>query len=229
MIFELFYSIVESILLFIGKMGYLGIFIGMTIESTFFPFPSEIILIPAGVLIAKGEFSFSLVLLASILGSVVGALINYFLALFIGRSAVDFLVEKYGKFFFINKRKLARSESLFNSHGEIATFTGRFIPGVRQLISIPAGFFRMKLSPFVFYTALGSGIWTCILLGLGYFFNEIPLAFWKENSYFFYALSFFICIIIITNYIILYYRRKKNLKSSNQQNIHGKSHEYLFP
>ena len=203
MILELFYTLIGNILLLVEKLGYIGIFIGMTLESTFFPLPSELILIPAGVLVAKGEFSFFLVLIASVLGSMLGALINYSLAFFIGRSAMDVLVSKYGKFFLVTKKGLARSEKLFNGYGEISTFMGRLIPGVRHLISIPAGFFKMKLSSFLFFTCIGSGIWTCILLSIGYFFNEIPLDTWRQNSFIFYIISFLMCIIILIIYLVV--------------------------
>jgi membrane protein DedA with SNARE-associated domain len=207
MIFELFYNFIEDFILLIGKLGYLGIFLGMTIESTFLPLPSEVILIPAGVLVAKGEFSFFLVLIASVLGSVLGALINYSIALFLGRTAVDALVDKYGKFFFLTKKRLAHSEKIFEGYGEISTFIGRLIPGVRHLISIPAGFFKMKLSSFILFTALGSGIWTCVLLAIGYFFNGIPLETWMQSSFIFYLISFLICIIVLIVYLIM--RQKK--------------------
>jgi len=207
MIFELFYNFIEDFILLIGKLGYLGIFLGMTIESTFLPLPSEVILIPAGVLVAKGEFSFFLVLIASVLGSVLGALINYSIALFLGRTAVDVLVDKYGKFFFLTKKRLAHSEKIFEGYGEISTFIGRLIPGVRHLISIPAGFFKMKLSSFILFTALGSGIWTCVLLAIGYFFNGIPLETWMQSSFIFYLISFLICIIVLIVYLIM--RQKK--------------------
>ena len=100
MLIELFFQFVDILLSIIKELGYLGIFIGMTIESSFFPFPSEAILIPAGVLVAKGEMNFILVLIAGLLGSLAGALINYFLALYLGRKTVNLLVSKYGKFFF---------------------------------------------------------------------------------------------------------------------------------
>jgi len=206
MILDFLYVFIENIVLLVGKMGYIGIFIGMMLESTFLPIPSELILIPAGVLVAKGEFSFFIVLIVSVLGSMLGALINYTLAFFIGRSAVDILVSKYGKFFFITKKRLAHSEKLFNGYGGISTFIGRLLPGVRHLISIPAGFFKMRLSSFLFFTAVGSGIWTCVLLSIGYFFNEIPIDFWKQNSFIFYILSFLICMVIIITYLI---KRKK--------------------
>jgi membrane protein DedA with SNARE-associated domain len=209
MILEIFSPIIRYILFAIGKIGYLGIFLGMTIESTFFPLPSELILIPAGVLVAKGELSFFLVLLASVLGSTLGAFINYTIAFFIGRSAVDALVSKYGKLFFITKKGLARSDNLFNGYGEISTFIGRLIPGFRHLISLPAGFFKMRMDSFLFFTALGSGIWTCILLAVGYFFNEIPLGVWSQNSFIFYLISFLFCVIFLIIYLIIRQKKKQ--------------------
>ena len=106
MIEQFFSQSIETLLLIINQLGYLGIFLGMTIESSFFPFPSEIILIPAGALVAQGKMSFLLVLLAGILGSLVGAFINFFLALYLGRTTVEFLLSKYGKVLFLSKKSL---------------------------------------------------------------------------------------------------------------------------
>lgn len=162
---------IESILTMISSLGYLGIFIGMTIESSFIPLPSELILIPAGALIARGEMSFLPVFIAAVFGSVLGALINYSLAFFLGRRTVNFMVEKYGKFLFLNQEKLNRTDIYFNEHGEITTFLGRLLPLVRHLISLPAGFAKMKIDKFIAFTALGAGIWSLVLIGTGYFFG----------------------------------------------------------
>jgi len=172
MITELFSGAISSLLAFSFSIGYLGTFIWMVIESSFIPWPSELLLLPQGALVAQGELSFSLVLLAAIFGSLVGALINYFLALYLGRPLVSLLVSKYGKMFLITEEKLKKSDKYFEKHGEITTFIGRLIPAVRQLISIPAGFSKMKLSKFCLFTALGAGIWSFILILVGYFFGS---------------------------------------------------------
>ncbi len=145
--------------------GYLGIFIMMAIESSFIPFPSEIVLIPAGYIASQGNMSISMIMSAALGGSMVGAFINYYLALTLGRK----LLAKYGKYFFIKEDALDKMDSYFKKHGHISTFTGRLIPGIRQLISIPAGLARMNLVQFSIYTALGAGVWALILTLLGYF------------------------------------------------------------
>ena len=148
--------------------GYLGIFIMMAIESSFIPFPSEIVLIPAGYLASEGQMSLGLIMSAALGGSMVGAFINYFLALTLGRK----ILQNYGKYFFIKESALDKMDDYFQKHGHVSTFIGRLIPGIRQLISIPAGLARMNLVVFSTYTALGAGIWALILTLLGYFIGE---------------------------------------------------------
>jgi len=148
--------------------GYLGIFLLMAVESSFIPFPSEIVLIPAGYLASQGEMSFSLIMASALGGSMVGAFINYYLALTLGRK----ILAKYGKYFFIKENALKKMDDYFAKHGHISTFIGRLIPGIRQLISIPAGLSRMNLVVFSTFTALGAGIWAFILVMLGYIIGE---------------------------------------------------------
>jgi len=164
MIHELAQMLVDLIF----DWGYLGIFIMMAIESSFVPFPSEIVLIPAGYLASKGEMSIVMIMLSALGGSMVGAFTNYYLALTLGRK----FLEKYGKYFFIKESALEKMDEYFEKHGAISTFTGRLIPGIRQLISIPAGLARMNLVQFSLFTILGAGIWALILTLLGYFIGE---------------------------------------------------------
>lgn len=148
--------------------GYLGIFLLMAVESSFVPFPSEIVLVPAGYLASQGQMSFSYIMISALGGSLVGAFINYYLALTLGRK----ILQKYGKYFFISEIALVKMENYFDKHGHISTFTGRLIPGIRQLISIPAGLAKMNIFQFSLFTALGAGIWALVLTLLGYFIGD---------------------------------------------------------
>jgi len=201
MLIELFNQLTAVLLSIINELGYLGIFIGMALESSFFPFPSEIILIPAGVLVAKGEMTFVLVFLAGLVGSLSGALINFFLALYLGRTTVDFLISKYGKVFFINKAGLKKSDRYFKKHGDITTFIGRLIPVIRQLISLPAGFSKMNLFKFCLFTGLGAGIWTAVLIYTGYFFGNNS-AWLNENLKIITLILLLFSLIILVIYIL---------------------------
>lgn len=161
-------DIISWIVNTVGSLGYPGIFLLMLIESSFIPFPSEVIMIPAGYLASKGEMNMVAVILCGIIGSLFGALLNYYLAIKLGRP----LLIRYGKYVMFNENNLQKMEDFFARHGHISTFTGRLIPMIRQYISIPAGLARMNLSIFCFYTGLGAGIWVIILTLLGYFIGE---------------------------------------------------------
>ncbi len=155
----------DATIQFIQNYGYLMIFVFMAVESSFIPFPSEIVMIPAGFMAARGEISSACLAVAvAILGSILGAYVNYYLALWVGRP----FLEKYGKYFFIKPEPLAEACRIFNRYGSATTFVCRLIPVIRQLISIPAGISRMALVPFTFFTALGAGIWSAILCAIGY-------------------------------------------------------------
>lgn len=159
------HEMIDWLLTTVDGWGYTGIVVLMTVESSFIPFPSEVVLIPAGYLAHQGKMDPSLVFLASILGSLLGAFVNYGLALLVGRP----FLERYGRYVFIAPPVLHKTDAFFERHGAISTFTGRLIPGIRQLISIPAGLARMRIATFTVYTAFGAGLWSLVLIALGYF------------------------------------------------------------
>lgn len=161
---ELLHQFIDWILATVHDWGYLGIFILMGLESTVLPVPSEAVLIPAGYLAYEGKMSFTLIVLASTLGSLAGATINYFFALWVGRP----FLERWGKYFFVRPELLHKTDAFFHKHGAVSTFTGRLIPGIRHLISLPAGLTRMNYGKFAFYTCLGAGIWSLILTAMGW-------------------------------------------------------------
>lgn len=189
----------------IGDIGYWGIFLLMFLESTFFPFPSEIIMIPAGYLAYQGEMNLYLVVIIGITGSVAGALFNYYLAMYFGRA---FLL-RYGKYFFIKAETLDKLETFFQKHGELSTFNGRLIPGIRQLISLPAGLARMNLWRFSLYSALGAGIWVVVLVALGYLLgsNEALISQYLHTA----TLIALVCVVLITLFYIIRNKRRAKI------------------
>lgn len=205
MLGEAFSQIIGFLVSSVESLGYFGIFILMTVESSFFPFPSEIVLIPVGVSVYNGELSFFLVLIMGVLGSLAGALINYYLALYLGRGLTDRLVRRYGKFLFISEDSLKSSELFFKNHGKITTFVGRLIPGVRQLISLPAGFSKMNLKKFCIYTVLGAAIWSLILILVGYYLGG-NIEFVKKYINVFLILAVAIIILV---YVLVEKLKKK--------------------
>ncbi len=183
---------------FVGHANYWFVFIFMVIESSFIPFPSELVVPPAAYLAYTSgdhaDMNIYIVVLVATAGALVGSLINYYLALWLGRPIVyAFANSRVGHACLIDDKKVEKAEKYFDKHGNISTFIGRFIPAVRQLISIPAGLARMPLRPFCLYTSLGAGIWNAILAALGYWLAiTVDLAHLREtieqyNSYLTYA------------------------------------------
>lgn len=163
-----FHELLQWLVGFVHDLGYLGIFVMTFIESTFVPIPAELTMLPAGFLVQQGALNFWLVFLASVVGTVGGSYLNYWIAKKYGRD----LFIRYGKYFMMTPAKMQKLERFFDQHGAISTFTGRLIPGLRHYISFPAGLAKMRLSSFIFYTALGGGIWMMVLLTLGYKIGE---------------------------------------------------------
>ena len=150
------------------QLGYPGIIVLMAMESSVLPVPAELVMPPAGYWVAKGEMNAVAAVASGVVGSLLGSLANYFLALWLGRG----FVRRFGKYFLISERSLARSERYFAAHGEISVLLGRMLPVVRHLISIPAGVARMSLPAFVTYTGLGALLWCSILTWIGYFLGQ---------------------------------------------------------
>ena len=167
---------VEIIQWCIDHLNYATITLLMAIESSFIPFPSEVVIPPAAWKAAHNEsLNICLVVLFATIGANIGALINYYLARWFGRPLIyAFANSRWGHMCLIDEAKVQHAESYFERHGAISTFVGRLIPAVRQLISIPAGLARMKLSTFLLFTTLGAGIWNSILAILGYYLSTVP-------------------------------------------------------
>lgn len=171
---------------YMANMNYTTITLLMAIESSFIPFPSEIIVPPAAYKAAQGELNIYLVVFFSTLGALIGALFNYFFALWIGRKVIYSLADtRFARLCMIEPKSIEKAESYFVKHGNTSTFIGRLVPGIRQLISIPAGLARMPFKKFLLYTILGAGIWNVALAMLGYYipkdlvdkyYNELSIA-----------------------------------------------------
>ncbi len=194
----------------VSKLGYPGILVLMAIESSILPLPSELIMPPAGYLAAKGRMDPFLAVAAGTLGSILGALVNYYLAVLVGEP----MLRRFGKYVFISNKSLDRTEAYFLRHGEISTFVGRLLPVIRHLISIPAGMARMKLPKFMFFTGLGAGIWCGILTYIGWLVgtHEAEL---KNTAY--QALAHHILLkyilpglVVLVVVYILWYRRRRH-------------------
>ncbi|MBO7721578.1 MAG: DedA family protein [Kiritimatiellae bacterium] len=165
----------DSVAALAPTWGLAFIFVFMAVESSFIPFPSEVVMIPAGFLAARGELGagppvLSLVaaVAAGVAGSIAGAYANYYLALLAGKP----FLEKYGKWFFIKPEPLARACEVFNRYGAATTFVCRLVPVIRQLISIPAGVAKMPIGSFTLFTGLGAGLWTAVLALVGWWLGR---------------------------------------------------------
>lgn len=167
----------ESLIQFcLDHLNYWTVTLFMAIESSFIPFPSEAVVPPAAWKAAvTGDMNVYLVVVFATLGALIGAFINYYLAVWLGRPIVyRFANSRIGHMCLIDEAKVKNAERYFDEHGALSTFFGRLVPAVRQLISIPAGLARMGLGRFVLYTCLGAGVWNAILAALGYYMASIP-------------------------------------------------------
>lgn len=204
-----------------NNMNYGSITALMTIESSFIPFPSEVVIPPAAYIASKpgSHLNIFLIVLFGTLGALIGAYINYFLALWLGRPVVYKIADsKFGKVLLLSSEKIQKAEDYFNKHGKVSTFVGRLIPGIRQLISLPAGLARMSLLPFTIYTLLGAGIWNIVLALLGYLAHgqaDLINKYNHELSYIILA----ILILIIIYFAVRHFIRKKKKRSSEEETV----------
>ncbi len=167
----------ESLIQFcLDNLNYWTVTLFMAIESSFIPFPSEAVVPPAAWKAAvTGDMNIILVVVFATVGALLGAFVNYYLAVWLGRPIVyKFANSRLGHICLIDEAKVQNAERYFDKHGAVSTFIGRLVPAVRQLISIPAGLARMGLGRFVLYTSLGAGLWNAILAALGYYMSTIP-------------------------------------------------------
>jgi membrane protein DedA with SNARE-associated domain len=165
-------SVEKVVAWYTDHLNYGTITLLMTVESSFIPFPSEVVVPPAVYRAMSPESNMNIVLVVvfATLGAILGALINYYLAMWLGRPIIyKFAESKIGRMCLLNKEAVQKAEAYFNKHGKSSTFIGRLVPAIRQLISIPAGLAKMKVGSFLLYTALGATIWNIILAVLGYF------------------------------------------------------------
>ena len=201
--------------LFVENAGYWLVFLFMVIESSFIPFPSEVVVPPAAYLaVTKGDMNIFLIVLVATAGAVVGALINYVLSYWLGRPIVyAFADSRLGHACLIDRAKVEKAEKYFDEHGALSTFIGRLIPAVRQLISIPAGIAKMNIWIFMAFTALGALVWNAILAALGYWLGKtVPYEMLYEsvekyNSYF--TIGGLILLVVCLLYIIWQAMKKK--------------------
>ena len=189
----------------IGRMGYTGIISLMFLESSFFPFPSEVVMPPAGYLAWKGEMSLPLVLISGIAGSLLGALFNYWLAVKLGR---PFLL-KYGKYFFISPESINKADDFFSKHGHVSTLVGRLLPVIRQYISLPAGIARMPMKTFMLFTTIGAGAWVVVLTFAGYILGEHQNLL-KEYLHVITLGCVALAVVIAGGYVLFLRRRRKS-------------------
>ena len=207
-------NIISSLL---ANLNYGTILLLMLLESTIIPVPSELVVAPAAYHAAGGHLNVLLVVLFATIGADIGASINYFVALYVGRPVIyAFANSKWGKMCLLNQEKVEKSERYFDDHGIAATLTGRLIPGIRHLISLPAGLARMNYWKFLLYTTLGAGCWHAILAAMGWYLHaivpedQLEQTIEQYNHYIVAAILAIVAIAIV--YFVVKHRKGKGSK-----------------
>jgi membrane protein DedA with SNARE-associated domain len=198
---------------YLAHITYYTIILLMAIESSFIPLPSEIIIPPAAFKAAQGDMNIFLVILSGTLGALLGALFNYYFAFYLGRKIIYKLANtRIANMMFIDEHAVMKAENYFNDHGNTSTFIGRLVPGIRHLISIPAGLSKMNLRNFIIYTVIGATIWNITLSILGYLLYSLKD---KLNQYYEYISYTFLAIFILFVIYLVYkgFQRNSNKKA----------------
>lgn len=204
----------------LNNLTYGSIFILMLLESTVIPVPSELVIAPAAYHSAAGNMNIWLVVLFGTLGADVGATINYLGGYYLGRPIIyRFANSRWGRMCMLNQAKVEKSEKYFDDHGMVATITGRLIPGIRHLISIPAGLAKMKYWQFILYTTLGAGVWNCILAALGWWLHTFVPEEQLDDKIMEYGEYIKFTILILLAVALLYFMAKWFIK--RQKRIHA--------
>ena len=204
----------------LSQLNYGAIFLLMLLESTVIPVPSELVVAPAAYHAAGGNLNIWLVILFATTGAACGASINYWAGSYLGRPLIyKFANSKFGHLCLLNQEKVEKSEKYFYNHGIVATLTGRLIPGIRHLISIPAGLAKMNYWTFLLYTTIGAGVWHAILALLGYYLHSFVPEEQLNNKILEYGEYIKITIIGLVILAILYYSLKWLIKRNKKVNI----------
>jgi len=194
---------------YMANLNYLTVWLLMLIESTFLPMPSEVVIPFAAYKAAQGDLNIFLVILFGTIGALCGSLVNYYLSYFLGRPIVyAFADSKIGKMLFLSKEKVIHAEEYFRRNGKSSTFIGRLVPGVRHLISIPAGLAKMNIRDFVLYTVVGAGIWNIILAVIGFYVYELREKIFPYLGHILIGLG-----VIFVIYLILKARKSKKIRN----------------
>jgi dedA family protein len=204
----------------LNNLNYWTVFLLMFIEGSVIPAPSELIVPPAAYRAAAGELNIFLVVLVATLGALVGSTANYFAAYYLGRPMIyRFANSRLGHLCLLNQQKIEQAEKYFYDHGVVATLTGRLLPGIRQIISIPAGLSKMKFWKFALYTSIGAGIWNCVLATLGWYLHSfVPLdqlnsKIEEYNSHIQIIVVAVLVLIALIAGLMWYFKRKKKQAS----------------
>lgn len=202
----------------LGNLNYGTILFLMLLESTVIPVPSELVVAPAAYHAAGGNLDIFLVILFATIGADMGASLNYIVAYYVGRPVIyRFANSKWGKMCLLNQEKVEKSEKYFYDHGVIATLTGRLLPGIRHLISIPAGLAKMNYWKFLLYTTIGAGCWNCILALMGWYLHSIIPEDQLNDKILEYSEYIKIFILVLVAFVIAYFAFKSIMKRLKKQ------------